>query len=232
MATERYPGEGRGLRFFLEELLPVVARDGRHAMLLHAIRRALDVRRAGPPPARPPALQPPAAAATPDPLDRAPRPPPTGPSGPGGGPARGRAHASRAGRALRDPARGGSQHPLRVELCHEEPPAAPVSVTIEAAPCRAWRSTPCGASRPRSRPTAAALEPLLAERGQPGPGRAAGRPLAAATAVRPPQRRRARTRRRLGAGSPGPLLLGLARAPPPRRARAASTGRGSPGRPA
>ena len=30
------------------------------------------------------------------------------------------------------PREADPQHPLRVELCHEEPPAAPVSVTIEA----------------------------------------------------------------------------------------------------
>lgn len=42
MDEERYPGERRGLRLFLEELLPALqAADGRHMLLRHAIRRAL-----------------------------------------------------------------------------------------------------------------------------------------------------------------------------------------------
>lgn len=42
MARERYPGERRGLSLFLEELRPAAASlCGPHALLLHAIRRAL-----------------------------------------------------------------------------------------------------------------------------------------------------------------------------------------------
>jgi hypothetical protein len=42
MATERYPGERRGLSLFLEDLLPAVEGVcGRHALLFHAIRRGL-----------------------------------------------------------------------------------------------------------------------------------------------------------------------------------------------
>jgi len=42
MDEERYPGERRGLRLFLEELLPVLDADGgSHTLLRHAIRRGL-----------------------------------------------------------------------------------------------------------------------------------------------------------------------------------------------
>jgi hypothetical protein len=42
MARERYPGESRGLRLFLNEIrVPVEHELGRDALLLHAIRRAL-----------------------------------------------------------------------------------------------------------------------------------------------------------------------------------------------
>jgi hypothetical protein len=42
MATERYPGERRGLSLFLEDLLPAVEGVyGRPSLLFHAIRRAL-----------------------------------------------------------------------------------------------------------------------------------------------------------------------------------------------
>ncbi len=42
MARERYPGESRGLRSFLSEILALVERElGPDALLLHAIRRAL-----------------------------------------------------------------------------------------------------------------------------------------------------------------------------------------------
>jgi hypothetical protein len=42
MARERYPGERRGLSLFLEDLLPEALQAcGHHAILPHAIRRAL-----------------------------------------------------------------------------------------------------------------------------------------------------------------------------------------------
>lgn len=41
MVEERYPGERRGLRLFLEELLPVLMANAGQPMLQHAIRRAL-----------------------------------------------------------------------------------------------------------------------------------------------------------------------------------------------
>ena len=132
MATERYPGEGRGLRLFLEELLPVVARDGRHAMLLHAIRRALEsgelahLRHARqlfnhlPRPQR-------QALSTALLVPRQ----PDCPAQEAAPPAPERAPAVLAVR-FETPREADPQHPLRVELCHEDPPAAPVSVTIEA----------------------------------------------------------------------------------------------------
>ena len=132
MAAERYPGEGRGLRLFLEELLPVLGpADGRHAMLRHAIRRALDsgelqhLRHARQlfnhlprperqalssallSPRRPegPSSEAPAAPGRPEPVLTV---------------------------RFETPRETDPQHPLRVELCHEPPPAVPVTVTIEA----------------------------------------------------------------------------------------------------
>lgn len=131
MAAERYPGEGRGLRLFLEELLPVVARDGRHAMLLHAIRRALDsgelahLRHARqlfnhlPRPQRQALSTALLGPREPD------RPAPETP------PAPERAETVLAVR-FETPRESDPQRPLRVELCHEEAAAAPVAVTIEA----------------------------------------------------------------------------------------------------
>ena len=41
MDNERYPGEQRALRLFLQELRPQGARCGENSLLVHAIRRAL-----------------------------------------------------------------------------------------------------------------------------------------------------------------------------------------------
>jgi hypothetical protein len=132
MAVERYPGEGRGLRLFLEELLPVVARDGRHPMLLHAIRRALEsgelahLRHAR------------------QLFNHLPRPErqalstallgPRRPHGPGAEPAPPAPERAETALAVRfeTPREADSQRPLHVELCHEEAAAAPINVTIRA----------------------------------------------------------------------------------------------------
>jgi hypothetical protein len=131
MAAERYPGEGRGLRLFLEELLPVVARGGQHAMLLHATRRALNsgelahLRHARQLFNHLPRPQRQALSTALLGLRGPEQPAPEGP------PAPERAQTVLAVR-FETPRQADPQRPLRVELCHEDATAAPVAVTIEA----------------------------------------------------------------------------------------------------
>jgi hypothetical protein len=145
MAAERYPGESKGLRLFLEELLPVLARvGGQHALLRHAIRRALEsgdlhhLRHARQlfnnlPRSQRQALS----AALLDPR-RPDRTPPEAPAPGRPEPASGRPEPAFSRPEpvptvrFETPRESDPERPLRVELCHEPPPAAPVTVTIEA----------------------------------------------------------------------------------------------------